>query len=364
MKKSILILLIIFGVLIGWRLIKGKNSSLSPSVVNNNLITDVSEPKVIAEKLQIPWSLVFLPDRSILFTERPGRVRKITSEGILIEGPLLSIKEVKAIGEGGLLGIEIHPDFEKNHFLYFYYTYLSESGNTLNRVVRYTYNDNSLIFNREIVNGIPGNTNHNGGRLKFGPDGYLYITTGDSQSPSLAQDNTSLAGKVLRVTDEGESAPGNPFNNLVYSYGHRNPQGLAWDDKGQLWETEHGSSTGDEINLIEKGKNYGWPEITKTKTKAGMVTPVINSENHTWAPSGLVFVKPFLYFSGLRSSSLFRLGTTTMKFDQFIKGKYGRLRDVVLGPDGFLYITTSNMDGRSLTHLDGDKIIRIDPKLL
>ena len=320
-----------------------------------------SDETIIADKLQIPWSLVFLPDGSMLFTERPGRVREISVSGKLNANPVETVKDVKAIGEGGLLGIELHPSFEKNRFLYLYYTYAGNENRTSNKVVRYIFDGTRLSDPKIIVSDIPGNSNHNGGRLKFGPDGYLYITTGDSQNPSLAQDKSSLAGKILRVTDEGKPAPGNPFNNEIYSYGHRNPQGLAWDESGRLWETEHGSSAGDEVNLIEKGKNYGWPTITKTQSKEGMVTPVLNSENETWAPSGLAFVKPFMYFAGLRSNTLYRLGTTTMKFDKILKGKYGRLRDVVLGPDGYLYITTSNLDGRSLTHLDGDKIIRLAP---
>lgn len=335
-------------------------------VLNLNDSTAVSDAKagIIADKLQIPWSLTFLPDRSILFTERPGRVRLISPTGILQEKPVVTLADVKTIGEGGLLGIEAHPDFLKNHYIYLYYTYAGDSNKTLNKVVRYVYDNGTLSNEMVIVSRIPGNANHNGGRLKFGPDGFLYITTGDSQNPSLSQDKKSSAGKILRVTDSGGRASGNPFGNLVYSYGHRNPQGLTWDDQGVLWSTEHGPSAGDELNKIEAGKNYGWPTITKSKTQAGMESPVLNSENGTWAPSGMTFVKPFIYFTGLRSNSLYRYNTESKELNQYLHKEFGRLRDVVYGPDGMLYISTSNMDGRAITHLDGDKIIRLDPKNL
>ncbi len=325
-----------------------------------------TEPKigVIADKLQVPWSLVFLPDGSILFTERPGRVRIISSGGTLQESSVATIKDVKTIGEGGLLGVEVHPDFAKNHYVYLYYTYAGDSNRTLNKVVRYVYDNNRLSGEKILVTDIPGNSNHNGGRMKFGPDGFLYIATGDSQDPSLSQDKNSLAGKILRVTDDGKPAPGNPFSNFTYSYGHRNPQGLAWDDQEMLWSTEHGPSAGDELNLIEAGKNYGWPIITKSKTQSGLVTPVINSENDTWAPAGIAFIKPYLYFAGLRSNTLYRYNIEIKELNRYLQKEYGRLRDVVLGPDGMLYVTTSNMDGRALTHLDGDKIIRLDPQNL
>lgn len=322
------------------------------------------DPTIIADKLQIPWSMVFLPDTSILFTERPGRVRLISPAGKLQTAPVATIKDIKPIGEGGLLGITLHPDYKNNHFVYLYYTYSEVGNNTLNKVARYLYRDGNFSQDKIIISDIPGNSNHNGGRLKFGPDGYLYITTGDSQNPSLSQDKNSLAGKILRVTDIGEPAPGNPYNNSTYSYGHRNIQGLAWDDSGKLWATEHGPSTKDELNLVEMGKNYGWPNITGNQTQSGYVSPIINSGSATWAPSGLLFYNPYLYFTGLRGTALFRFDTNTKELKQFLKGQYGRLRDVILGSDGMLYITTSNMDGRSITHLDGDKIIRLNPSAL
>src|SRR3989344_4700719 len=176
--------------------------------------------EVIAENLDTPWGMVFLPDRSILITERLGRVRLVNSDGSLQQTPVATMNTVKEIGEGGLLGIALHPNFPSNHGVYLYYTYESSGNQTLNRVVRMKYKDGKLEEEQVIVDKIPGAPNHNGGRIKFGPDHLLYITTGDAQEPSQAQDRNTLGGKILRVTASGEPAPGNPFNNLVYSYGH------------------------------------------------------------------------------------------------------------------------------------------------
>lgn len=319
---------------------------------------------VLAKNLQIPWSLVFLPTGEILFTERPGRVRMIGQNGNLLVSPVATIGEVKHIGEGGLLGIEIHPDFENNGFVYLYYTYGEDNGNTLNRVVRSRLDGRSLTDARVIVEAIPGASNHNGGRIKFGPDHYLYITTGDAQNPSLAQDKNSLAGKILRVTDEGRPAPGNPFGNEVYSYGHRNPQGITWDEGGRLWSGEHGSNAADELNLVEVGKNYGWPEIRGNEEREGMVTPIVNSGNSTWAPSGTVFYDGSIFFAALRGVSLFKYEIQSGKLTRHLEGEFGRIREVVLGPDNMLYITTSNRDGRGNPGADDDKIIRVNPRKL
>ena len=334
--------------------------------------TQSAAVEVIAQNLEIPWGLAFLPDRSILFTERPGRVRLIDKDGNLLPTPLTTISEVKHIGEGGLLGIAIHPDFANNNYVYLYYTYSSTGDNTLNRVARFSLKNNQLIGEVVIVDNIPGAANHNGGRIKFGPDNFLYISTGDAQNPSQAQDKNSLAGKILRVTDDGKKAPDNPFNNLVYSYGHRNPQGLAWDSYGRLWETEHGSTAFDEVNVIHKGENFGWPEIRGDDGREGMQKPFVHSGNATWAPSGVVTKDNRLYFGGLRGQAVYSLDislkiTLDMRekerlVGESFKGQFGRIRDVVLGPDGFLYITTSNRDGRGKVSEGDDKIIKIDPQ--
>src|SRR3989344_3553522 len=316
---------------------------------------------VIAQNLEIPWGLVFLPNKSILFTERTGRVRMIDKNGKLSPTPVVTISAVKHIGEGGLLGITLHPYFAENGYVYLYYTYSSTGDNTLNKVVRFKFENGKLVNEQVIVNNIPGAANHNGGRIKFGSDNFLYITTGDAGNPSRAQDRNSLAGKILRVTDEGSAAPGNPFGNLVYSYGHRNPQGLAWDSQGRLWATEHGPSTKDELNLIEMGKNYGWPTIQGDEKRDGLETPVINSGSSTWAPAGTAFLEEKIFFGGLRGEALFQYDISTGTLKEQFKEQFGRIRDVVLGPDNFLYITTSNRDGRGRVQEGDDKIIKIDP---
>lgn len=316
--------------------------------------TDAPRLSTLAANLEVPWALVFLPDRSILFTERVGRVRFIDNKNNLNPTPVAVIDDVLAEGEGGLMGIAIHPDFSTNRFVYLYYTYGANGNETLNRVVRFKFDNNTLSEKTIIVDKIPGALFHNGGRIKFGSDGFLYITTGDSQNPSLAQDKNSLAGKILRVTDE---------ETEVFSYGHRNPQGITWDKSGRLWETEHGASTLDEINIIEKGKNYGWPTIQGNQTQTGMITPIINSGTNTWAPAGLAYVKESnsLFFAGLRGQVLFEYNIASKILTPHLKGEIGRIREVVLGPDNLLYITTSNRDGRGIPDTTDDKIIRVNP---
>lgn len=329
---------------------------------------DFPKLSIVAKNLETPWGLVFLPDSSILFTERSGRVRMIDKEGNLMSTPIAMIGEVKHIGEGGLLGIELYPKFSENQLVYFYYTYGEDRGNTQNRVVRYKFDGKTLNNAKTIVDNIPGASNHNGGRIKFGPDGFLYTTTGDAQEPSWSQDRNSLAGKILRVTDEGEAAPGNPFGNRTYSYGHRNPQGIIWDEDNKLWSTEHGRSgvqSGlDELNLIEPGKNYGWDIIQGDEKRDGMVTPVLNSGSLTWAPASAVFLDGSIYFGGLRGTSLFEYVIESKKLSRYLNGELGRIRDVVLGSDKMLYITTSNRDGRGSPSSDDDRIIRVNPSKL
>ncbi|MDO8583545.1 MAG: PQQ-dependent sugar dehydrogenase [bacterium] len=321
---------------------------------------------ILAENLEVPWALVFLPDKSILFTERAGRVRYIDKKGNLLSDPIDIIEDVTPTGEGGLLGITTHPDFSKNHFVYLYYTYSSDNSETLNRVVRFKFENKQLSEKTTIVDAIPGALFHNGGRIKFGPDKFLYITTGDSQNPSLAQDTKSKAGKILRVDSDGKPAPGNPFENEVFSYGHRNPQGIAWDNSNRLWETEHGASTLDELNIIEKGKNYGWQIISGDKIQNGMETPIINSGPDTWAPSGTAYLNNSIFFAGLRGQALYKATINGTKVDlkEFLKGEMGRIREVVVGPDNLLYITTSNGDGRGIPDGTDDKIIRVNPDKL
>jgi glucose/arabinose dehydrogenase len=320
----------------------------------------------VAKKLEIPWALDFLPDGGIIFTERPGRVRLIDPREGLLPEPLLTIAEVAHRGEGGLLGIAVHPDFGENPFIYVYYTY-QQDGSLANRVVRFRKQDNKLLEEKIIIDNIPGAYLHNGGRIKFGPDGRLYITTGDALNPDLAQDKNSLAGKILRLNDDGTIPEDNPFpDSPVYSVGHRNPQGLTWDEQGRLWATEHGARATDEINLIEPGKNYGWPVIRGEETAAGLESPVIQSGEETWAPSGAAFFQGSLFFAGLRGQSLYqlRIEDRAVTLRRHLTETFGRLRDVSAGPDGFLYLLTSNRDGRGAPIAEDDRIIKINPKEL
>lgn len=314
---------------------------------------------VRAENLEVPWAITRLPDGALLITERPGRVVRIAPDGE--RSTVSQIEDVARTSEGGLLGITADPDFAQNRYIYLYYTYQSQGESLLNRVVRYRYDNNQLTQPTVIVDAIPGATRHDGGRIAFGPDGYLYIGTGDAIEPSLAQDRQSLAGKVLRVTRDGQPAPGNPFDNSrIYSYGHRNVQGLAWDSQQNLWTTEHGESGKDEINRVEPGKNYGWPTIEGDERQAGMESPIIHSGRNTWAPSGLAIIDDQLYFAGLAGRSLYRYTIGQQSVEPFFSQEYGRLRGVVAGPDKTLFFTTSNRDGRGRPAAHDDRLFQLN----
>ncbi len=345
-------------------------SSLLPLVENTNEAPDI---EIVAENLEIPWEIAFLPSGEALVTERPGRLLKIGAnrEAIPIEG-------VAHTGEGGLLGMALHPDFTRNNLLYLYRTYETPSG-LANAVDRYRLNNTRLTERRTILDGIPGSRFHDGGRIAFGPDAKLYIATGDAGQEHLAQDTSSLAGKILRVNDDGTIPPDNPFNNAVYSYGHRNVQGMAWDASGVLWATEHGRSgirSGyDEVNAIEKGKNYGWPEIEGDQTRQGMEPPKSHSgSSDTWAPSGAAIVKSSLLFAGLRGEALYEAKLSENSVQEIIphlQNRFGRLRTITTGPAGragesenMLYMLTNNRDGRGARMEGDDKIIRINPKAI
>ena len=375
MNKAVLVILFV-SLAAAWFVFRGGRDNIVTEKPSSNITRDITATsdsiKVVALNLDTPWAIAFLPDNTMLVTERPGRVRQINDQGVLKSEPVAALTQVKEIGEGGLLGMALHPDFSENNSVYFYYTYEGSGNDTFNRVVRMTYREGQLFNEEIIVDRIPGASNHNGGRIKFGPDNNLYIGTGDAQQPSRAQDKSSLAGKILRVTAEGRSAPGNPFNNEVYSYGHRNVQGLAWDDRSRLWATEHGRSgvaSGlDELNLIEPGKNYGWPEIQGDEKKEGMVSPVRHSGSKTtWAPAGAAFIGNALFFGGLRGQTLYEAvinGNKLTDLKEHFKGQYGRIREVIKGPDNMLYITTSNHDGRGNPDPADDRIIRLNPSSL
>lgn len=316
--------------------------------------------EIVADNLVVPWEIAFLPNGDMLVTERPGRLQLFSDQQ-----HTFIIDDVVQFGEGGLHGLAVHPDFNKNRLVYAYLT-VREAGDIKNRIERYRLNEDATLTNKEVIfNGIPGERFHNGGRIAFGPDGYLYVTTGDAQESSLAQDRNSLAGKVLRLNDSGGIPADNPFGSAVYSYGHRNPQGLAWDDQGQLWITEHGPVAHDEINRVEKGGNYGWPEITGDASKEGMQRPAAHSGNQTWAPAGVAILNNKIYFAGLRGRALFSgdLMNDSITISQHFENEYGRIRAVTVH-DGYLYISTSNRDGRGTPKENDDLIIRISPSLI
>lgn len=321
-------------------------------------LEDSANSETIATGLVVPWQTVVLPGGDILVTERPGTLKRIGTDQ-----RAYNIEGVEHVGEGGLLGLALHPKFIDNNWLYIYLTTTS-GGQISNRVERYTYAAAGLSDRKVIIDTIPGAANHDGGALAFGPDDHLYITTGDAGDDGSAQDRAALTGKILRLTDTGAVPADNPFRTAVYSYGHRNPQGLAWDDDGQLWATEHGRSGArsgyDELNLIQKGANYGWPVIEGDQTKSGMVKPVLHSgADDTWAPGGLAYLNDSLYFGGLRGQALYQAklgGDNTATLTKHLSETYGRIRGVTASEDNLL-VTTSNRDGRGNPVQDDDKIL-------
>ena len=330
--------------------------------------------ETVVEGLEVPWDLAFTPDGRILITERPGRIR-VVKDGALQEAPYASI-EVFHRSEAGLMGVALHPDFASNGYFYVCYTYL-EGRSAFNRIARLTDRRDHAVDHQVILDRIPGATRHDGCRIRFGPDGYLYATTGDATDPGLSQDLDSLAGKVLRMDADGSVPPDNPFpDSLVYTWGHRNPQGLDWHPvTGDLFITEHGPSVDDEVNVLEPGKNYGWPEVTGAPGEPDYVDSVL-ALTPTVAIAGAAFVngdrlpeawRGNLVFAALKSSHLQRVeleppGHRTVDSRQTLfQGQFGRLRAVVMGPDGYLYFTTSNRDGRGSPRQGDDRLLRLGP---
>jgi glucose/arabinose dehydrogenase len=343
----------------------------------------------VAGGLQAPWSLAFLPDGTMLVTERQGRVRVI-SNGQLQSQPALTVSVLAAPGsESGLLGIALHPSFPNPADVYLYYTY-NRGGQSINRVSRYRYANGQLSGERVVLDGIPGgNCCHFGGRIGFGPDGMLYVTAGDAQQPGRAVDTGSPNGKVLRVRDDGSIPADNPFpNSSVWAYGFRNPQGLAWDSSGRLYASNNGPTGefglfhNDEIDLVQRGAFYGWP-VKAASTPAGQpqnygnpperVPTVAESGNSvTWAPSGIAVYapdkgeQPTLLVATLTGQALRRFildpanpGHATGQ--EVVLTGYGRLRDAVVGPDRCVYVLTSNRDGRGSPQANDDRVLKLCP---
>ncbi|MBT1706088.1 PQQ-dependent sugar dehydrogenase [Chryseosolibacter indicus] len=336
-----------------------------------------------ATGLDTPWEMVFAPDGRLFVTQRPGSIAVIDKSGK--KKQWLALDSVQEIGESGLFGIELDPEFERNRYVYFAYTYAESKAPLVlvNKVVRYRDNNGTGVFDKVLLDGVPGNYLHNVGALEFGPDGMLYITSGETFKPELAQDMSSLNGKILRMTRDGDVPADNPFpGSYIYSLGHRNPQGLAFQPStGSLWSTEHGPSEEqgccmDEVNLIKAGANYGWPLIMGKQQQAGLETPVYYSgDTTTWAPTGGVFVRQgewqgSLLFTGLRGEALYRAvfnASDPSKIDtveRYLYQKLGRLRNVTEGPDGRIYIAVSNQDGRGDPLSIDDRIVVLTQKQL
>jgi glucose/arabinose dehydrogenase len=329
--------------------------------------------QTVATGLEIPWSLAPAPDGRIFVSERPGRVRVI-QDGQLLATPALVLDDVFTTGESGILGLTLHPDFPSNGFVYLTYTAMA-AGGPVARLMRFRELNNTLAEGVVLLDDVPAANIHNGSRVKFGPDGLLYVTFGDVAQPSVAQDVAALNGKILRLREDGTSAPGNRFGP-VFSYGHRNPQGIAWHpSNGDLWESEHGQVGNDELNVIDNGVNYGWPVIEGGQSRPDMRAPV-TFFTPSVAPSGIAFYtgsrlpafRNQLFVATLRGMALLRVTLSpgdprnVASAERLVEGRYGRLRDVVTGADGYLYFCTSNRDGRATPVDTDDRVFRVIPR--
>jgi len=361
--------------------------------VENKLsqVTPNNSPKLkvetVAANLEVVWSIVFAPDGRMFFTERPGRVR-VLENGKLRAEPVATIAEVEPSGESGLMGMILHPKFAENHFLYLAYAY-QENGRQQVKVVRYCETGNALTDAKTIIEKIPAARFHAGTRLRFGPDGKLYITTGDATNQSQGQELNTIGGKTLRLNDDGSVPADNPFVNQkgarpeIWTYGHRNAQGMDFQpETGLMFQTEHGPSMidgvslfkrsgGDEVNIVEKGKNYGWAKISHDMRREGMETPLVEYSPAVAPASGMFYrgkLFPAFYgnffFGTLRGEAIIRLVLDKRKVtsqERLFEKQYGRIREVSEAPDGSIYFSTSNRDGRGDATKDDDKILRIVP---
>ena len=358
----------------------------SPQTVEDIFLPDGDgvRVEVWAEDLDVPWSLLFLPEGRALVSERKGVIRLIKNGRV--QSKPYAVLDVADVGEGGLMGLAAHPAFRSKPYIYAMHTY-NKNGKPHNRVIRLQDNGDTGTFEKIIIDNIPAGTFHNGGRIAFGPDNMLYVTAGETFKSGLAQDLSSLGGKILRVDPEGGIPSDNPFKGSpIYSYGHRNPQGISWQPvTGRLFESEHGPSgefghfANDEINIIVKGGNYGWPKVIGGPGLKQYIDPIIVWK-HTTPPSGIIFyrgdllkhLKGDLFVATLKSQALIRIrmGKDTERVTRierwfasdYSRGKYGRLRDVVEGPEGALYFLSNNRDGRGNPKPGDDKIYRIVPK--
>ena len=360
----------------------------TPSGLSEHVIVETQDRagrfsvETVASGLEVPWAFAWLPNNDMLFTERKGQVRLIEG-GKLRAEPVFIVPDVEPSGESGLMDITLHPDFSNNSFVYLGYAY-DQNGKRV-KVVRYKYTNNTFAEPKIIIENIPGAPNHAGMRARFGPDQKLYVATGDSTEWDLAQKLDSLAGKTLRLNDDGTLPEDNPFVKTpgarpeIWTYGHRNPQGMAWQPgSGLMFQTEHGPSSfegkgsgGDEVNIVEAGKNYGWAEIHHNQIRPGMVSPLLEYSPACAPASGMFYdgsqfpaFKGNFFFGCLAGKRIIRVvldGRNVASQENILEGSYGRIREMEQGPDGYIYFSTSNRDGRGSPANNDDRIMRIVP---
>jgi glucose/arabinose dehydrogenase len=354
MKKRLLLLT---AILLGGCTPRG--SEETPVVPKDEIVeevnTTVPETEIIANKLFVPWSIQKAQETFYL-SERPGNIVEI-SDGTVTRHKVSFSKTLSTAAEAGFLGFVLHPDFLQNQRAFAYYTYENSSGQ-YNRIVELVKEKDAWKEIKVLLDQIPSGQYHHGGRLEIGPDGKLYATAGDAATdPQIAQDPKSLGGKILRMNMDGTIPADNPFkDSLVYSYGHRNPQGLVWDSQGDLFASEHGQSAHDEINKIKPGANYGWPVISGDEAKTGMETPLFHSGDETWAPSGMAIHNDKIYVATLRGNAV-REFDLTQKTSRSVISGYGRIRDVFIEGDDLNFVS-NNTDGRGNRDKDDDKLYR------
>jgi glucose/arabinose dehydrogenase len=321
-------------------------------------VVATDDGSINANHLYIPWT-INKNGSSIFLSQREGSVIQIGGDLGIVEIQEVELSDdIHHEGEGGFLGFTLAPDFDKTKKSFAYYTY-QKDGKTLNRIVSLKLEKNTWKEVAVLVDGIPGGAINNGGRIQVGPDGMLYATTGDTGQADNAQNLKSLAGKILRVELSGEVPADNPFeNSYIYSFGHRNPQGLAWDNEGNLYSSEHGESGHDEINLVQVGKNYGWPVIQGDETAKNMMKPIHHSGSDTWAPSGMAFHEGKLFVASLAGKKIFTYDVATQDVSEFF-GEVGRLRDVIIENDE-LFTITNNHDNRGKPTEKDDRLIQMN----